>query len=62
MDDEIRRREAERQGRAAYMKGLPRNPTWPSDFLAAYDRAQDEDERQPPSRVSGDDLTEGTLK
>lgn len=43
MTNETRRREAERQGRAAYMKGLPRNPTWPIDWLAAYDAAAAED-------------------
>jgi hypothetical protein len=43
MDDEIRRREAERQGRQAYMSGKERNPRWPTDFLAAFDRAAEED-------------------
>jgi len=44
MDDEIRRREAERQGRQAYQQGRERNPLWPTDFLAAFDRAAAEDE------------------
>jgi hypothetical protein len=54
MDDEIRRREAARQGRQAYMQGKPRNPAWPTDFLEAYDRAQDEDdiEGRPTPRIS----------
>jgi len=48
MDDEIRRREALRQGRAAYMSGKPRNPVWPTDFLAGYDHAAADDD--PPPR------------
>lgn len=45
MDDDFRRleREAERQGRQAYMNGKERNPKWPIDFLAAFDRAAEED-------------------
>jgi hypothetical protein len=45
MDDDSRRleREAERQGRQAYMNGKARNPRWPTDFLAAFDRAAAED-------------------
>ncbi len=35
--------EAERQGRAAYAKGLPFNPTWPTPFRAGYERAAAED-------------------
>ena len=42
MDDDFRRleREAERQGRQAYRDGKERNPRWPIDFLAAFDRAR----------------------
>lgn len=36
-------REAERQGRAAYAAGKPRNERWPLDFLAAYDAAAADD-------------------
>jgi hypothetical protein len=36
------------------MQGKPRNPAWPTDFLEAYDRAQDEDdiEGRPAPRIS----------
>ena len=32
--------EAQRQGRAAFAAGKPRNDRWPAEFLAAYDQAE----------------------
>lgn len=46
MEIETRRREAERQGREAYRRGLPRNPAWPIDWLHAYDAEAREDEAE----------------
>jgi hypothetical protein len=56
MDAELRRREAERQGRAAYAAGRDRNPTWPTDMLAAFDRAAAEDQEDivAPRRPRGE--------
>jgi hypothetical protein len=56
MDAELRRREAERQGRDAYAKGRDRNPAWPTDMLAAFDRAAAEDQEDivAPPRPRGD--------
>ncbi len=51
---------AETQGRQAYAAGKPRNPAWPAAFLAAYDRAAEDDRadagerRGPPRLVTSD--------